>query len=129
VRLSYCIGKDGTMKEITDFGNVNISQEVIATLAGAAAVECYGIVGMASRKFKDGIAQLLGKDDLTKGIEVRFEDGKVIIDLNIIVSYGVNIAEVCKNVMEKVQYSLNKYTALEIKAINVNVQGVRVSNG
>lgn len=115
------------MQEKTELGKINISEEVIATIAGAAAVECYGIVGMSSRKFKDGIAQLLGKEDLTKGILVKFVEGKVVIDLYIIVSYGVNIAEVAKNIMERVKFSLNKFTALEIEAINVNVQGVRVN--
>lgn len=110
-------------------GNVNISEEVIATIAGAAAVECYGIVGMAARKLKDGIAQLLGREDLTKGVQVKLEGSQVTVDLYIIVSYGVNIAEVAKNVMERVKYSLGKYTDLETRAINVNVQGVRVSNG
>ncbi|KNZ68557.1 hypothetical protein Tfer_2886 [Thermincola ferriacetica] len=110
-------------------GNVNISEEVIATIAGAAAVECYGIVGMAARKLKDGIAQLLGREDLTKGVQVKLEGSQVTVDLYIIVSYGVNIAEVAKNVMERVKYSLSKYTDLETRAINVNVQGVRVSNG
>ncbi len=117
------------MKEQTELGNINISEEVIATIAGAATVECFGIVGMSSRKVKDGIAQLLGREDLTKGIEVKLEEGQIIVDLYIIVSYGVNIAEVAKNVMERVKYSLGNITALDIKAINVNVQGVRVSNG
>lgn len=108
---------------------VNISEEVIATIAGAAAVECYGLVGMAGRKLKDGIDQLLGKEDLTKGVEVVFEDGQVMIDLYIIVSYGVNIAEVAKNVVEKVKYQVEKQTGLGVKSVNINVQGVRVTNG
>lgn len=107
---------------------VNISEEVIATIAGAAAVECYGLVGMAGRKLKDGIGQLLGKEDLTKGVEVVFDDGQVSIDLFIIVSYGVNIAEVAKNVVDKVKYHVEKQTGLSVKSVNINVQGVRVIN-
>lgn len=107
---------------------VNISEEVIATIAGAAAVECYGLVGMSSRKLKDGIGQLLGKEDLTKGVEVVFDDDQVVIDLFIIVSYGVNIAEVAKNVVDKVKYQVEKQTGLSVKSVNINVQGVRVIN-
>ncbi|MFZ5639607.1 MAG: Asp23/Gls24 family envelope stress response protein [Bacillota bacterium] len=107
---------------------VNISEEVIATISGAAAVECYGLVGMAGRKLKDGIGQLLGKEDLTKGVEVVFEGEQVVIDLFIIVSYGVNIAEVAKNVIDKVKYQVEKQTGLSVKSVNINVQGVRVAN-
>jgi uncharacterized alkaline shock family protein YloU len=107
---------------------VNISEEVIATISGAAAVECYGLVGMAGRKIKDGLGQLLGKEDLTKGIEVVFEGEQVVIDLFVIVSYGVNIAEVAKNVIDKVKYQVEKQTGLHVKSVNINVQGVRVAN-
>lgn len=107
---------------------VNISEEVIATISGAAAVECYGLVGMAGRKLKDGIGQLLGKEDLTKGVEVVFEGEQVVIDLFVIVSYGVNIAEVAKNVIDKVKYQVEKQTGLSVKSVNINVQGVRVAN-
>lgn len=107
---------------------VNISEEVIATIAGAAAVECYGLVGMSGRKLKDGIGQLLGKEDLKKGVEVVFDADQVVIDLYIIVSFGVNIAEVAKNVVEKVKYQVENQTGLGVKAVNINVQGVRVEN-
>ena len=107
---------------------VNISEQVIATISGAATVECYGLVGMAGRKIKDGLGQLLGKEDLTKGVEVVFEGEEVVIDLFVIVSYGVNIAEVAKNVIDKVKYQVEKQTGLRVKSVNINVQGVRVAN-
>ncbi len=107
-------------------GMVNISEEVIATIAGAAAIECYGLVGMAGRKLKDGLGHLLGKEDLTKGVEVVFEDEYVVIDLYVIVSYGINIAEVARNIVDKVKYQVEKQTGLQVKSVNINVQGVRV---
>lgn len=114
------------MKEKNAFGNINISEEVISTIAGAAATECYGLVGMAAVNLKDGIAQMLGKDDLKRGVEVQIEDGKVSLNLYIIVGYGVNIAEVARNVIERVKYNIEKQTGLYIKHINVNVQGVKI---
>jgi len=116
------------LSEDRDIGEVNISEEVVATIAGAAAIECYGLVGMASRKLKDGLAQLLGKEDLKKGVEVIFEGEEVVLNLFIIVGYGINIAEVARNVMDRVKYNVEKQTGLKTKSVNVNVQGVKFIN-
>lgn len=110
----------------TGLGKVVISEELIATLAGVAAVECYGLVGMASRKLKDGIAELLGRDNLSRGVEVNLEDDHLSVDLHIVVSYGTKIPEVAANVMEKVKYTLERLTGLKVTAVNIHVQGVRV---
>lgn len=116
------------MQDKNDIGNVNISEEVIATIAGAAATECYGLVGMASTTLKDGIALLLGKDDLKKGVGVSIQGGELVLNLYIIVGYGVNISEVARNVIERVKYSVEKQTGLIVQSVNVNVQGVKVVN-
>lgn len=110
----------------TEIGNVSISEEVISTIAGAVATECYGLVGMASTKLKDGIAQLLGRADLKKGVEVSINGNEVVLNIYIVVGYGVNIAEVARNVMERVKYSVEKQTGLTVRNINVRVQGVKV---
>ena len=115
------------MSHHSDMGAVNISEEVIATIAGVTAVECYGLVGMASRKLKDGIYQLLGKEDIKKGVEVAISGREVTLSLYIVVGYGVNIAEVAKNVIERVKYSIENQTGLVVKTINVNVQGVKLN--
>lgn len=115
-------------KEISNIlGKIDISEEVIATIAGIAAVECYGLVGMASRKISDGFVELLGRESLSKGVQVRIENNEVIVDVFIIVSYGVRISEVAHNVMEKVRFSVEQMTGLPVGEVNVNVQGVRVA--
>lgn len=108
-------------------GNIEISEEVIATLAGAAAVECYGLVGMSGRKMTDGITELLGHESLSKGVEVTIQDRVVLIDLYIIVNYGVRISEVAINVRDRVKYSVETSTGLNVAEVNINVQGVRVN--
>lgn len=114
----------------TDLGNIEITNDVIATIAGVAAVECYGLVGMASRKqLKDGIVELLGRENLSRGVEVREVEGELNIDLYIIVGYGTRIDEVANNVISTVKYSVEKYTGIKVGLININVQGVRVING
>jgi uncharacterized alkaline shock family protein YloU len=113
----------------TDYGVIDVTDHVIATIAGGAAVDCYGIVGMASqRQIKDGLSELLGKENLSRGVVVRHEDGEVIIDLYIVVSYGTKISEVAHNVQTKVKYTLDKMLGIEVDAINIYVQGVRLTN-
>ncbi|ALS27485.1 Asp23/Gls24 family envelope stress response protein [Paenibacillus cisolokensis] len=112
----------------TELGKVYVTDECIAVIAGSAALDCYGLVGMASRKqLKDGIAELLGRDNLSRGVEVRRENDMVHIDLYIIVSYGTKISEVAHNIQAKVKYVLNEVIGLKVDHINIFVQGVRVS--
>lgn len=112
-----------------DYGKVEVSNEVVSTIAGAAALNCYGLVGMASRsQLKDGITELLGRENLSKGIETRSEDGTVYMDMYIIVGYGTKISEVAHNVQSRVKYSLEKMTGLQVKEVNIIVQGVRLIN-
>ena len=92
------------------------------------AMECYGLVGMASRKqLKDGITELIRKENLRRGVEVRQEEDGVHVDLYIIVSYGTKISEVAYNVQAKVKYVLQEMLGLQVGGVNVIVQGVRVT--
>ncbi|MCR8641703.1 Asp23/Gls24 family envelope stress response protein [Paenibacillus sp. N1-5-1-14] len=111
-----------------ELGSIQVMNEVIATLAGSSALECYGLVGMASRnQFKDGIAELLGRENLRRGVEVRREQDRTEIDLYIIVSYGTKISVVAQNVQAKVKYVMNEVVGLQVNAVNIFVQGVRVA--
>lgn len=110
-----------------ELGKVNISEDVVAVIAGSAAMDVYGLVGMASRKqLKDGIAELLGQDNLSRGVEVRREQDMLHIDLYIVVSYGTKISEVAHNIQVKVKYVLNEVVGLKVDQINIFVQDVRV---
>ncbi|MYL33100.1 Asp23/Gls24 family envelope stress response protein [Pontibacillus yanchengensis] len=113
----------------TNYGHVTITNDVIATVAGGAAVECYGIVGMASKnQLKDGIAEILRKENFSRGVIVRQEEDQVHIDMYIIVSYGTKISEVAHNVQSQVKYTLNKTVGLSVDSVNIYIQGVRVAN-
>lgn len=116
-----------SISKSTQFGNINISIEAIASLAGGVVSECYGVVGMASQKIlKDGIAELLKKENYTKGVVVRQNEGKLELDLYIVVSHGVKISEVVHEAQKKVKYMLEKSLELDFNTINVFVQGVKV---
>jgi uncharacterized alkaline shock family protein YloU len=113
----------------TQYGNIDISNDVLATISGGAAIDCYGIVGMASQKqIKDGLSELLRKDNFSRGVVVRQQGEEVHIDMYIIVSYGTKISEVAHNVQTKVKYTLDQMLGLAVDSVNIYVQGVRVAN-
>ena len=108
-------------------GQIIIDTDVIATYAGSVAVECFGIIGMAAVSMKDGLVKLLKGDSLTRGIHVEIdEDNMITIDFHVIVSYGVGISTVAENLIENVKYKVHEFTGLDIKKINIFVEGVGV---
>lgn len=107
-------------------GEVLITDEVLATLAGISAIECYGIVGMASKRATDGLVELLGKENLSRGVKVHTQNNDIIIDLFIIVEYGISISAVAKNIIETVKYNVENQTGTTVKRVNITVEGVRV---
>ncbi|AQQ53759.1 Asp23/Gls24 family envelope stress response protein [Planococcus lenghuensis] len=112
-----------------DYGKIDISNDVITQIAGGAAVECYGIVGMATKnQIRDGLTDILRKENFAKGVIVRQEADNLIIDMYVIVSYGTKISEVAYQVQSTVKYTIQKLLGLPIKAVNIHVQGVRVTN-
>jgi uncharacterized alkaline shock family protein YloU len=112
-----------------EFGTIDISNDVIAQVAGGAAVECYGIVGMASRhQIRDGLTDILRKENFTRGVIVRPIGEDLHIDMYVIVGYGVKISEVAYQVQSKVKYTLSKLLGMTVSSVNIFVQGVRVTN-
>ena len=118
-----------TLEILNDYGKIDISNEVIASVVGSKAVVSYGIVGMASRQqVRDGIAEILGHENYAKGIVVKEDNGVIDIDMYIIVSYGVKISEVANNVQSSVKYTLESSLNIKVNSINIFVQGVRLNN-
>jgi len=109
------------------WGMIDISREVIAKLAGIATTECFGIVGMVSaHKFSDGITELLGREAISKGVEVSVKDGKLLIRVNVVVSYGAKISVIAGNVIDRVQYIVESHIGTKAGLVEVNVRGVRL---
>ena len=108
-------------------GNIDISNDVIATVVGGAATEIFGIVGMASKnQIRDNLNEILRRDNYSKGVVVRQQEDGVAIDVYIIAGYGTKISEVCRNVQSKVKYNLESMLGVKAGSVNVIVQGVRV---
>ena len=108
--------------------SVSISPNVIARSAGSATNSTLGVVGMASVDPVDGIVKLLSNDKLGKGVKVTIEEDGIIIELHIIVAFGVNIQSVAENIIENVKYKVEDFTSMTVKEINVYVEGVKIIN-
>ena len=110
----------------TDLGNISVDTEAIAQLAGTEAMECFGVVGMATYSVKDGIVRILKIESLSHGINVDVVNNRISLDFHVIVAYGVSIKAVADNLMSNVKYSVEEFTGLEVDKINIFVEGVRV---
>ena len=107
-------------------GTISYANDVIAIIAGLAATEIAGISGM-SGGITSGIAEMLGRKNLTKGVKVEVGTEETAIDLNVIVDYGVQIHKVAFDVQENVKKAVETMTGLHVVEVNVYVQGVNVA--
>lgn len=107
-------------------GAVNIANEVLADLAGYAALESYGVVGMASPTLAEGVAQLLPRQKLRKGVKIDSCDEGVSVDLYVVIEHGTQLAEVSHNLANRVRYVLTDTADVPVKSIEVHVMGVKV---
>lgn len=108
--------------------SVVIADRVIADIVGWTVLECYGVVGMASPNLVRGVASLLSRDHLHQGIKVRQREGRLHIDLFIVVEYGLNAAEVAGNVRSQVLYVVEQVTGRPVADLRIHIQGVRVGD-
>jgi len=116
-----------TINQKTPYGGIAISMEAIASVAGGAASECCGVVGLASKNsLRENINELLKKEDYIKGVYAsQSKKSGYEVDVYIIVAYGVKITEVVSEVQKKVKYVLEKTFQIPFNAVNVYVQDVK----
>ena len=119
-------GSETDFKFQTELGAVTVDDSVVTRVAGYAALDCYGIVGMASKRSTDGIVQLMGRENLGRGVKVRANGEKVDIDLFIIVEYGISISAVAASIIETVKYKVERLAGIPVGRVNVCVEDIRV---
>ncbi|WP_035795693.1 Asp23/Gls24 family envelope stress response protein [Clostridium akagii] len=107
-------------------GSINYSVDVLGNIVGISTMECYGVVGMASKNASDGFWELLKGENLSRGVKIVWKNDNLNIELYIIVEYGTKISVIANNIIQKTKYNVENYTGLKVSSITVNVQGVRV---
>ncbi|NLY43183.1 MAG: Asp23/Gls24 family envelope stress response protein [Clostridiaceae bacterium] len=111
------------MQNNEEMGSIKIADEVVAIIAGIEAANIKGVAGMSSG-IAGGLADMLGRKNLAKGIKVDIKEQEAIIDLFITVEYGCRIPEVAWEVQEKVKSAVETMTGLKVSKVNIHVQGV-----
>ena len=111
------------MSEENQAGLIRISDDVVATIAGLAALETPGIAAM-SGGISEGLAKRLSGKNVQKGVSVEVGQLEAAIDLRVIVHYGSKIQEVCSDLQQNVREAVENMTGLSVVEVNVKVEGV-----
>ncbi|HOR12337.1 MAG TPA: Asp23/Gls24 family envelope stress response protein [Clostridia bacterium] len=110
-----------------EMGRIVMTEDLVASIAGYAAGENYGIVGMSSKKASDALIEFIKKDNLKRGIKVTSTGvGEVDIDLYVTLEYGVSLPAVAQNARDNVRYRVHELTGLTVRNVNIFVEGIRV---
>ena len=106
------------------YGRVSMSSSYFASLVSNAVQSGFGVAGMATRGTADSLKSMVQKEFPEKGVLVSEEAGQLVIDLHIMVNYGLNIAEVVRSITHRVKYVVEEATGLTVKTIRVSVDDV-----
>lgn len=115
------------MSEVQYHGRIEVSPKAVASVVREAILSCYGVVGTVSKDLATGIATALSKEH-KRGVEVRVDEGKIIIDVYVIIEYGTRIAVVARSIMNVVKFSVERALGVPVAEVNVHVEGLHVSD-
>ena len=109
------------------YGDIEISSNSIAAVAGFATLECYGVVNLVQKNLKKSICSIFKKQPYTKGVVVNINnDNRISIDLHCILKYGINLSAVAESIKKTIKYTVEDFTGMIVSSVNVHVAGVRV---
>ena len=108
------------------YGKISISNDAIASVAGFTALDCYGVIDLVSKNFKDNLKELVKHQPYLKGVKVSNFENRIFIDVYCIFKYGVSISAVAESLKKSVKYSVENFTGMIVDSVNVHVVGVRV---
>lgn len=110
-------------------GAIEVSSRAIATVAGRAVAQCYGVVGIAAAHPRLATVELLDSAHYSRGVVVRFAHNHITIDLYVVLEHGLRITEIAHNIMANVRFAVAQALGTPVVRVNVNVQALRVSGG
>ena len=114
------------IRQQNELGEIKVGSNVYTNIAGNAATKCFGVKGMTIRSVSDGIAHLLRRENMSRGVRItEAEDGGVNIDLHLAVEHGVNIATICRSIISEVRYNVEKMTGVDVKNVDIYVDAIR----
>lgn len=112
-----------SIADSTELGTIQIAPEVLEIIAGLATVDIEGVAGM-SGGLAGGIAELLGRKNLTKGVKVQVGAGEAVVDVSIVVHYGYRIPDICEQIQRNVQQAVQSMTGIDVAEVNIQIHDV-----
>lgn len=110
-------------------GEITVSTDVIAQIAGYSTTKCFGVKGMTMRSVSDGLFHLLNRESQSKGVAVfELEKGGIDIELHVACQYGVSIHEVCKSIINEVRYNVENMTGIDVNNIDIFVESIKTDD-
>lgn len=110
-----------------DLGTISLNEDIVTMIAGYGTLENYGIVGMCAKRSGDSFANLIGRDNLKKGIRITAVDDQTVdVDLYVVLQYGVSLPAVAENCRSNVKYKIEEYAGVNVRRVNVHIEGIRV---
>jgi uncharacterized alkaline shock family protein YloU len=110
---------------VRPLGKIEVLPNAIHSIAAQAICECYGVVGIASPRLRNGQAILLTEEQNNQGVQVRLVNDQITIEVYVVLEYGLRISEIAHNIMSGVKFSTEKMLGVPVAQVNVNVQGLR----
>ena len=117
---------DATATHVAQQGTIEVSPRAIATVAGRAVTETFGVVGIAGKHLRFGAAEVLPPERYSHGIVVHITGERITIDLYLVVEYGLRISEIARNAVVNVKFAVEQALALPVVQVNIIVQGLRI---
>jgi uncharacterized alkaline shock family protein YloU len=105
-------------------GKIEVLPHAIHSIALQATYECYGVLGMASPRLRNGRAVILPASQADQGVRVQVVDDQLVIDVYVALEYGLRISEIAHNIMSSVKFSIEKILGIPVREVNINVQGL-----
>jgi uncharacterized alkaline shock family protein YloU len=105
-------------------GKIEVLPNAIHSMATRATTECYGVVGMAAPRLRNGRAVLLPPEQSSQGVQVRVVNDRIIVEVYVALEYGLRMSEIAHNIMSTVKFSIEKMLGVPVSQVNVNIQGL-----
>jgi uncharacterized alkaline shock family protein YloU len=118
---------NGSFAPASPRGVIEVSPRAIAALAGHAIVQCYGVIGITTRRPRLGALPLLPPEQYSRGIAVRFIHDHIAIDVYVVLEHGLRISEIAHNLIKDVKYEVEQALGMPVVEVNVTVQALRVN--
>jgi uncharacterized alkaline shock family protein YloU len=108
-------------------GRIEVSPAAISSIVNEAVQTCYGVVGTVPKNFASGLVDMLSADR-KRGVEVHVRNGRIVIEVYVVVEYGTRVAAVAESVKHVVRYQVERALEIPVEAVNVTIQALRVSS-